>query len=246
MTLFKKVFGQQEAGVPVGALGDVPMETEAPRSADRVSMEDIENAFATPEPKEDIRTAPETHTPNEDAIAEAKSLLEAAQVTPVKAPESHNNAAVAKSSKTRILGFNPSLDNALDPIRAVENAEQPSGHKFPVGWLVIIKGQGVGAQFPIFAGVANIGRGGDQTVPLDFGDTSISRENHAALAFDPEQVKFYLGHGGKSNIVRLNNLPVLTTEEVNSGDTIRIGETTLRFVAFCDESFEWGETDDAS
>ena len=91
----------------------------------------------------------------------------------------------------------------------------------------------------LHAGAAQIGRGEDQAISLDFGDTAISRANHAAVAYDSEMNAFYLGHGGKSNIVRLNNKPVLSTEEMRSGDEIRIGETTLRFVAFCGDGFTW-------
>ena len=92
------------------------------------------------------------------------------------------------------------------------------------------------------AAVSNIGLG---TVRLDFGDTSISRNNHAAVAFDTEQSKFFLGHGGKSNLVRLNGKPVLSTEEMSNGDQIRIGETTLKFVALCGEEFTWKSTEGA-
>jgi pSer/pThr/pTyr-binding forkhead associated (FHA) protein len=100
---------------------------------------------------------------------------------------------------------------------------------------------GPGAAFTIFEGVAQIGRGETQAVRLDFGDTSISRENHAAVAYDTEQKAFFLGHGGKANLVRLNGRPVLSTEELRSGNTIRIGETTLRFVALCGPDFSWAE-----
>ncbi len=93
-------------------------------------------------------------------------------------------------------------------------------------------------------GVTNIGRGEDQTARLDFGDSSISRSNHAAVAFDDEQGKFFLGHGGKSNLVRLNGNPVLSTEELTNGDQIRIGETTLKFIGLCDESFTWTDKSD--
>jgi pSer/pThr/pTyr-binding forkhead associated (FHA) protein len=84
-----------------------------------------------------------------------------------------------------------------------------------------------------------IGRGDDQVIRLDFGDNSISRNNHAAVAYDEEQNKFYIGHGGKSNIIRRNARPVLSTEELHHADLIRIGETTLRFVALCGSDFKW-------
>ena len=82
---------------------------------------------------------------------------------------------------------------------------------------------------------------------LNFGDTSISRDNHAVVAYDDEQRKFFLGHGGKANLVRLNDMPVLATEPLADADLIRIGETTLRFVALCGPEFSWeDEADQAS
>ncbi|MEM9898949.1 MAG: FHA domain-containing protein, partial [Pseudomonadota bacterium] len=120
----------------------------------------------------------------------------------------------------------------------VVTAEAP---RFPAGWIVITEGPGRGASFTLLNGVSQIGRGEDQTVRLDFGDTSISRNNHAAVAYDDETGKYYLGHGGKSNLVRLNNKPVLSTEEMSDRDQIRIGETTLTFVALCGDNFTWKE-----
>ena len=88
--------------------------------------------------------------------------------------------------------------------------------------------------------MSSLGRGLDQTICLNFGDVSISRNNHAAIAYDAEQNRFFLGHGNKSNIVRRNGQPVLATEELTHGDEIRIGKTSLRFVALCGEDFTWG------
>ena len=111
--------------------------------------------------------------------------------------------------------------------------------KFPVGWLVVISEMGRGASFALHDGVSKVGRGTDQTVCLDFGDNSISRDNHISIAFDAEQNRFFVGHSGKANLVRINNVPLLSTEELHSKDLIRIGETTLRFIAFCEDDFGW-------
>ena len=143
--------------------------------------------------------------------------------------------------KTRLLGFD-TTEQTPDPLATVATpgpAAATSEPSFPTGWIVVVDGPGRGAAFALSPGVAQIGRGEDQTICLDFGDTSISRQNHAALAYDSEQRRHYLGHGGKSNLVRLNDRPVLSTEELHNGDLIRIGETTLRFVAFCDGDFAW-------
>ena len=149
--------------------------------------------------------------------------------------------------KTRLLGFQSDgagprdvfAEAAAQGTVRTENLAPASPVEFPAGWIVVIDGPGRGASFTLRSGVSQIGRGEEQAVRLDFGDTSISRNNHAAVAFDDEQSKFFLGHGGKSNLVRLNGRPVLSTEEMSDGDIIRIGETTLKFVALCDEGFTW-------
>ncbi|MEQ9039632.1 MAG: FHA domain-containing protein [Silicimonas sp.] len=148
--------------------------------------------------------------------------------------------------KTRMLGFQPDAQGPKDVFE--ESAEKAAASKathFPAGWIVVVEGPGRGACFTLHNGVSQIGRGEEQAVRLDFGDTSISRNNHAAVAYDDEQGKFFLGHGGKSNLVRLNGRPVLSTEEMSNGDQIRIGETTLKFVALCGEEFTWKSTEGA-
>ncbi|SFC58287.1 FHA domain-containing protein [Tropicimonas isoalkanivorans] len=144
--------------------------------------------------------------------------------------------------KTRLLGFHRPEDMEPNPFARQEKALlQTELERFPVGWLAVVKGPGRGASYPLFDGVSTIGRGDDQAVALDHGDTSISRENHAAVAYDCEQQSFFIGHGGKANLVRLNGMPVLSTEPLSTGDEIRIGETTLRFVALCGPDFSWDE-----
>jgi hypothetical protein len=143
--------------------------------------------------------------------------------------------------KTRLLGFDSSLGMGTDPFESGQAAPTAAVVRFPVGWIVVVGGPGRGASYTLFNGVSAIGRGDDQPVKLDFGDNSISRTNHAVVAYDDEQRKFFLGHGGKANIVRLNGRPVLSTEELGHNDIIRIGETTLRFLALCGPDFDWAD-----
>ncbi len=149
--------------------------------------------------------------------------------------------------KTRLLGFNRPEDKPADPFAKAAPAKTPEPHmdvpsadpQFPVGWLIVLEGPGRGASFTLSAGVSQIGRGHDQAIRLDYGDTSISRDNHAAIAYDEEKRTFFIGHGGKANLVRLNDMPVLSTETLTHDDLIRIGETTLRFIALCGPEFSW-------
>ncbi|WP_290559210.1 FHA domain-containing protein [Aestuariivita sp.] len=159
----------------------------------------------------------------------------------VPAPATGRSGRAASRVKTRLLGFAPAEDPIRDPFRDATPVRGRADLTFPVGWLVVIAGPGRGTAFTLQTGVSQLGRGEDQAIRLDFGDTAISRSNHAAIAHDAERGGFYLGHGGKANMVRLNDRPVLSTEELPSGAVIRIGETSLRFVAFCDAGFSWSE-----
>lgn len=148
-------------------------------------------------------------------------------------------------TKTRVLGFEPqpaAVVPLFDQGRMEDEGEPGDKASYvmcPTGWLVIKEGPGRGAAFPLAQGVSQIGRGLDQTVALDFGDMAISRQNHAAIAYDPVSHRFHIGHGGKSNLVRLNGKPLLSTEEVGDGDEIQIGETTLLLKVLCTPAFNW-------
>lgn len=166
---------------------------------------------------------------------------EASNIVEVPAPAVGRAGRRAGRVKTRFLGFEAASDAAADPFAQPAADNQRVEAHFPVGWIVVVKGPGLGASFTLFNGVSQIGRGDEQAVRLDFGDNSISRENHAAIAYDSEQRTFFLGHGGKANIVRLNDRPVLSTEELSNADIIRIGETSLRFIALCGAGFDWEE-----
>lgn len=151
----------------------------------------------------------------------------------------------ATRTKTRVLGFEPQ-PAAVVPLfdegrmdDSIEPGDKAGVVMYPTGWLVIRSGPGRGAAFPVMRGVSQIGRGADQTIALDFGDMAISRQHHAAIAYDPMTHQFHLGHGGKSNLVRLNGKPLLTTSVVGDGDVIQIGETTLVLKVLCTPDFNW-------
>jgi len=155
-------------------------------------------------------------------------------------------------NKTRILGFEQPPPAVVPLFEAAEAPALPSAPvapgqgrvMFPTGWLVVKDGPGQGAAFALTQGVSHIGRGADQTVALDFGDMAISRVSHAAVAYDAATHRFHIGHGGKSNLVRLNGRPLLSTEALSDGDEIRIGETTLLLKVLCTAAFNWSSAAD--
>ncbi|WP_238928578.1 FHA domain-containing protein [Alexandriicola marinus] len=180
----------------------------------------------------------------EPAPSPGPELPRAEEAVSVPGPAMGRGSSHKGRVKTRLLGFNIDREDDIDPIAGGQAARPAAYTKFPLGWLIVTDGPGRGAAFTLFNGVSQIGRGKDQTISLDFGDNSISRENHAAIAYDPTQNTFFIGHGGKANLVRRNDRPVLATEELAGGDRITIGETSLRFVPLCGEGFSWQATEE--
>jgi len=214
-------------------------------AGDAIWEDPVLRAASAPEPAPAPDPAPSSAPPADRTVAEARAqvarLAEQGTALPAASPLSNGSSR----AKTRVLGFQSRDLDARDPFAQGATRSAPAaGPDFPVGWIVVSEGPGRGASFTLQAGVSSIGRGEDQVVRLDFGDTSISRQTHASIAFDDESERFYLGHGGKSNLVRLNGRPVLSTEELTHGDVIRIGETALRFVALCGDGFSWAAGSD--
>lgn len=219
------------AAIPAPMAPPVPTQVSAPISP------------PTPNPEPTPELAPELAS---DPMMTARPVPPMPVQMPVQMPAPASGRANRKAGrvKTRLLGFSSDQDHDADPFASKSTPEVAAQTMYPVGWMVVISGPGRGTAFTLFNGVSQIGRGEGQAVRLDFGDNSISRENHAAIAYDGEQQKFYLGHGGKANLVRLNGSPVLSTEAMESGALIRIGETTLRFVALCGDGFDWDKSQD--
>ncbi len=149
--------------------------------------------------------------------------------------------------KTTFLGFE-GLDDIddieEDDARPVASGPRKDGVNFPTGWLVIVDGPGRGTSFSLSNGVNAIGRGMDQAVCLDFGDNTISRDGHVHIAYDVEDEAFYVGHGGKANLARLNGKPLLSTEEISDRDRIKLGQTELMFIPLCNDEFNWLSDED--
>lgn len=160
--------------------------------------------------------------------------------SPVEMGVAEHFARRASRLKTIFLGFERSSGKIEDAVEPQERfTAEPDPAHFAVGWIIVVEGPGRGTSFTLHPGLAKIGRGEEQDIQLNFGDTGISRSHHASIAYDDEEERFFLGQGGKKNIVRLNGRPVLSTEPLENGDTIRIGETTLKFVALCGPDFTW-------
>ncbi len=97
-----------------------------------------------------------------------------------------------------------------------------------VARLVIIEGPGTGNALNIYSGTNQIGRGDDMRVQINFGDDTISRQQHAVLTFDLKNLEVRIYDGGKPGGLWVNGTRVTSDQAVKTGDLIKLGETTMK------------------
>lgn len=107
-----------------------------------------------------------------------------------------------------------------------------------VGWLVCIEGKEKGKDFRIEAKNNTIGRSEKMDICIK-GDETISRENHARLAYDVKHNAFHLIPAESTNSIYVNEEPVYVPTKLSAYDLIELGESKFLFVPFCAERFNW-------
>ena len=134
----------------------------------------------------------------------------------------------AEEEPTRLAGAIPggtTSANETDPVS---------------GWFVVVDGPGKGRDVRIGAGRNDLGRDKGNRIALSFGDGLISRRAHLWITYDQLHRAFSVSPGDSSpNLAYLDGVAIDTRMALAHGATITIGATTLRFVAFCGEDFEW-------
>ncbi|MDG4551533.1 MAG: FHA domain-containing protein [Candidatus Contendobacter sp.] len=134
---------------------------------------------------------------------------------------------------------------ALVPGRTVPPSvtEAPSVAAGPVvGWLAIVAGPGRGQTLQLSYGVNDIGSGPHARIRLNFGDPTIAADNHAAIIYTTRSRRFYLAQSAASE-TWLNGQPVRESVELVGGETVRFGQTQVRFVPLCGPGFDWRDGD---
>ncbi len=267
MKFLRSIFGENdEAGTATGTIeaGPDPVLAALAELEVKRLREALAAAAPAPAPEPEPEFASEVQVARPSRVIKAKaplpegvalaarSIWDLEDETPKSAASGMGEGSVgaaprrATRTKTRVLGFEAQPAEVVPLFEGAENlpaAATPAAGKgyvmFPAGWLIVKDGPGKGASFALSQGVSHIGRGTDQTVSLDYGDMAISRQNHAAIAYDAQTHEFHIGHGGKSNLVRMNGRPLLSTEAARDGDEIQIGETTLVLKVLCTPAFNW-------
>lgn len=156
----------------------------------------------------------------------------------IKAAEPEPEPEPAKPSPraiTRFLGLGRLRGDAPVPEPAAPEPEQAEdAAPLPVASLVILDGPGRGQGFFVTGPVCAIGRGEGQDIQLNFGDSYISRQGHARILQDTAAGGFVLEDGGKANPVLLNGTAIRGQRDLQNGDRVTVGGTTLRFHALAE------------
>lgn len=154
-------------------------------------------------------------------------------------PGSHSvGATVAPSVHRQATG-------ASDTGKTVGVFQKKMSFEPVVGWLVCVEGKEKGKDYRIYGKNNTIGRDDRSDICLK-GDDSISRENHAKLAYDRKHNNFHIIPADGTNPVYLNEEPVYVPEKLKANDILEIGELKLMFIPFCNDNFKWEQPDKES
>lgn len=170
------------------------------------------------------------------------------QNPPEKSPKeiSRNGAPDMFDNKA----YSPLLENGQKNNAVFSNISDDDGktvgiyknvHTEPVvGWLVCIKGESVGESYILKTGKNSIGRGAGMDVMLA-KESTVSRDRHAVITFEPKKRLFLLQPGDGNGMVYLNDDLLLEFRELKSRDAIQLGEALFMFYPFCGEDFTWDD-----
>ncbi len=129
-------------------------------------------------------------------------------------------------------------ENNADDQKTVGFMEKKEGTEPVVGWLVCVDGPKKGADYKIKAEKNFIGRDKSNDIVLN-EDKSVAREKHAIISYNPKKSTFSIMPGEAHGLVYLNGEEVSSACEVAERDKIELGETTLIFIPFCGDKFQW-------
>jgi pSer/pThr/pTyr-binding forkhead associated (FHA) protein len=94
--------------------------------------------------------------------------------------------------------------------------------------LVVIEGPGEGAHFPLIEPLVSVGR--DDACTFQVLDALVSRK-HLQVRLDAKLGKHLAGDYRSAHGVFVNDKQILLDTVLNDGDKIRIGQTTLMYLA---------------
>lgn len=137
------------------------------------------------------------------------------------------------------MGANYASESYAPTMPVNYQKDSNTGAELPVtGWLVCIEGASKGHDYRIHEEYNYIGRSSKMDICIQ-GDPTVSRENHAIIAYDSQEQLFYFAPVSGGSIVRVNGRAVLGNVELKAYDKLTIGQSSFLFIPFCGEKFVW-------
>lgn len=107
-----------------------------------------------------------------------------------------------------------------------------------VGWLVCIDGPEKGKDYRLLDKQNTVGRSKTMDVYIS-EDLTISREQHARVAYDPRHNNFTLIPAESTNNIYVNDEPVYVAVKLHAFDCIEFGASKFILVPLCCDRFTW-------
>jgi len=143
----------------------------------------------------------------------------------------------SKASTVHVLKNAPTVNSEEDECKTISIYEVNETEPV-VGWIVCVKGEYFGESFKIKAGQNHIGRSAGMDICLQ-DELTVSRQNHAAIIFDPDSCSFFLIPGQSNGLTYLNNQVLLMPSQLTSYSEIRVGNASFVFVPLVSDHFNW-------
>jgi len=151
---------------------------------------------------------------------------------PVGVPQDEIGATVPPSS------YNRSRQESEDTGKTVAVFKKKMQFEPVVGWLVCVEGSEKGNDFKFYAKTNTIGRSEKNDICIK-GDSTMSRDHHAKIAYDDKHNTYYIMPGDASNPVYLNEDPVYMPAALKSYDLLEMGEGKYLVITLCNKKFNW-------
>lgn len=125
-----------------------------------------------------------------------------------------------------------------DPVTVKRQVYEIVGRRKVVGCLICVEGVMKGQGFFLVEGDNDIGRGANLEVVLS-KEITVSRKAHACISYNADDNSYILSIAKDKKDVTYDGVNVTSPVTIESGKIIKLGQCSLRFVAFCDEEFSW-------
>lgn len=191
-----------------------------------------------PSVRDDNLTQPLMRGPVNDEVTVAMSSTMSESVAPAPVTPAPQVSKEGGSLQDAVNAASGGMTASLDGDKTVGFFSRKIGTEPVVGWLVCVAGEHFGEDFKLKSGRNFIGRSASMDVAIT-RDTTVSRERHAVVVYEPRGNKFIVQPGESKELCYLNDDVVLSPCEIKLHDHLVVGKTELMFVPCCTESFNW-------